>query len=139
MTQTAHTPTADNMARTPWKIGERPAHEPGRRAFPWQAKDCDGAVVAHFASSHAALAAMPDRLERAAPDMLAALKAEAEADALFDAADEHTHRAEAEGWLNDPTGSLHVTESWDVANKQRERAKALRSAAIAKAEGRANA
>lgn len=74
------------------------------------------------------------KLIAAAPDMLAALKAEAEADEAFDAADEYTHRADAEDWLNDPTGSLHVTEAWDRADRLRGEAKKLRAAAIAKAE-----
>lgn len=52
-----HTPTPDNMARLPWKISQRPSHEAGRRSMPWRAVDCDGAVVAHFASSMAAQAA----------------------------------------------------------------------------------
>lgn len=69
-------------------------------------------------------------------DMLEALKAEEEAESAFDAADEYTHRADAEGWLNDPTGSCHVTEAWDRANKLRATAKELRKAAIARAEGR---
>ncbi|MBY5821450.1 hypothetical protein [Rhizobium leguminosarum] len=73
------------------------------------------------------------RLISAAPDLLAALLAEDEADAAFDAADEYAHRADAEGWLDDPTGSLHVNGAWDRANDLRAKAKELRQAAIAKA------
>lgn len=71
----------------------------------------------------------------AAPEMAEALQAEEEADRLFDVADEYTHRAEGEGWLNDPTGSMHVTEAWDRARQARERAKELRRAAFQKAGG----
>jgi hypothetical protein len=71
----------------------------------------------------------------AAPEMAEALRAEEEADELLDAADEYTHRADAEGWLNDPTGSLHVTEAWDRARQARDRAKKMRRAVLQKAGG----
>jgi len=32
-------------------------------------------------------------------------------------ADEITDRSEAEGWGNDPTGSLHVSEAWSQSDK----------------------
>lgn len=32
-------------------------------------------------------------------------------------ADEITERSEAEGWDNDPTGSLHVSEAWSQSDK----------------------
>ena len=35
-------------------------------------------------------------------------------------ADEITERAEAEGWDNDPTGSLHISEAWVQSNKARD-------------------
>lgn len=76
------------------------------------------------------------RLIAAAPEMLEALKAEDEADAAFDEAEEYTSRADGEGWLYEPTGSMHVTEIWGRANKLLVKAKELRSAAINKAEGR---
>jgi hypothetical protein len=76
------------------------------------------------------------RLIAAAPDMLAALEAEEAARTAFDGADEHHHRAEAEGWLNDPTGSGWVAQSYDYANRMAEKASDLRRAAISKATSR---
>jgi hypothetical protein len=73
------------------------------------------------------------RLIATAPDLLGALKAEQAADEAFDAADEYTHRADAEDWLNDPTGSLHVNAARQRANDMRAKAKEMRIAAIAKA------
>lgn len=58
MTETKrHEPTADNIARAPWTVHKRDRHERGAAAMPWLAKDCDGCVVAYFASSMAASAA----------------------------------------------------------------------------------
>ena|GEM_PF-6632281 len=99
----------------------------GGRSREFLAADC-GVTSNPWSKGNAALIA-------AAPEMAEALRAEEEADHLFDAADEYTHRAEGEGWLNDPTGSMHVTEAWDRARQARERAKELRRAVLSKAGG----
>lgn len=71
----------------------------------------------------------------AAPEMLEALKAEDVADQAEDAHREHYERADAEDWLNDPTGSLHVSESMQHSLRLRQKAVEMRRAAIAKATG----
>lgn len=59
MTETKrHNPTADNIARAPWIVRKRDRHERGAASMPWMATDCDGCVVAYFASSMAASAAV---------------------------------------------------------------------------------
>lgn len=68
-------------------------------------------------------------------ELLAALLAHEAAQTALNEAEEHSECAEAEGWLNDPTGSCWVSESYNRANKMFEVAAELRLAAIAKATG----
>jgi hypothetical protein len=55
-----------------------------------------------------------------------ALEAESAADEADEAYLEILDRAEAEGWLNDPTGGSHVAEAGRRANEIRAGARALR-------------
>lgn len=74
--------------------------------------------------------ALIERIERAE----AALLAWRDWDLADDAALEMTERADAEGWLNDPAGSMHVTDAYDHAHEKRTAALALRDTALAALE-----
>lgn len=75
------------------------------------------------------------RLIAAAPDMLEALQADAEADQANRDHDDLCERAYGEGWDNDPTGSSHISSSATRLRQLRERAALLKVVAIAKATG----
>lgn len=73
------------------------------------------------------------RLIAAAPELLEALMAAQAADKADDEFREYCERANAEDWINDPTGSMHVNSARTRANDARQKSVTLRDAAIAKA------
>lgn len=133
----SHSKTIDDGGHTPgpWQAEFGHMQTESRIQY-WQVTDGVDAICCNQ-FCYAGNAHANAHLIAAAPDLLEAAKAEEEADQAFETADEATHRADAEGWLNDPTGSLHVNAAWSRANDLRAKAKELRVAAIAKAEGRA--
>lgn len=62
--------------------------------------------------------------------MLEALEAWKAADEAYEASQEIFERADAEGWLNDPTGSLHVQEARNRADALWRKAIEMRDAAL---------
>jgi len=67
-------------------------------------------------------------------ELVEGLRAWRAASEAEDAALELSERAEAEGWINDPTGSLHVHGGFTRANNALLKALELRDTLIAKAE-----
>lgn len=67
-------------------------------------------------------------------ELLAALRAQDDAEKADDDALELVERADGEGWLYEPTGSSHINDAYKRATELQEKARDLRRAAIAKAE-----